>query len=94
MGGGSGALNRFAFEQDDGDHEPPFVSKMVGIRIRRGQRLRLETPGGGGYGPVDERSRESVARDLRLGYVTPEGAQRDYGVVVAGDGSIEPEAGE
>ncbi|HJP22086.1 MAG: hydantoinase B/oxoprolinase family protein [Alphaproteobacteria bacterium] len=94
VGGGSGALNRFAFEQDDGDHEPPFVSKMVGIRIRRGQRLRLETPGGGGYGPVDERSRESVARDLRLGYVTPEGAQRDYGVVVAGDGSIEPEAGE
>ncbi|MAG95692.1 MAG: hydantoin utilization protein B [Rhodospirillaceae bacterium] len=94
VGGGSGALNRFAFEQDDGEHEPPFVSKMVGISIRRGQRLRLETPGGGGYGPVDERSHESVARDVRLGYVTPEGAQRDYGVVVAGDGSIEPEAGE
>ncbi len=79
VGGDSGALNRFAFEQDDGDHEPPFVSKMVGIKIRRGQRLKLETPGGGGYGPVAERSPESLARDLRLGYVTPDGARRDYG---------------
>ncbi len=91
VGGGPGALNRFAFEQDDGDHQPPFVSKMVGIRIRRGQRLKLETPGGGGYGPVAERSPESVARDLRLGYVTPEGARRDYGVHPEG---VDPEAAE
>ena len=42
--------NRFFYEQDDGFHEPPMVSKMTGIHIRKGQRLRLETPGGGGYG--------------------------------------------
>jgi N-methylhydantoinase B len=78
-GGGNGALNRFAYEQADGWHCPEMVSKMVGIRLEKGQRVRLETPGGGGYGPVAERDREAVARDVRLGYVSPEAAARDYG---------------
>jgi N-methylhydantoinase B len=78
-GGGDGALNRFAYEQADGWHSPEMVSKMVGIRLAKGQRVRLETPGGGGYGPVAERDPEAVARDVRLGYVTPEAAARDYG---------------
>ncbi len=80
LGGGAGALNRFRFEQDDGFHEPPMVSKMVGASIRKGQRLRLETPGGGGYGAVAERLPEAIARDVRLGYVSREGAARDYGI--------------
>ncbi len=70
VGGGPGATNRFVYEQDDGMHEPPMVSKMVGIRITRGQRLRLETPGGGGYGDPAKRDPEAVDRDRRLGYVT------------------------
>ena len=52
---------------------------MVGMRLARGDRVRLETPGGGGYGPAAERDREAVARDVRLGYVTPEAARGDYG---------------
>jgi N-methylhydantoinase B len=56
-----------------------MASKMVGIRLARGQRLRIESPGGGGYGPVTEREPAKVAEDVRLGYVTPEGAARDYG---------------
>jgi N-methylhydantoinase B len=57
-----------------------MASKMVGIRLQRGQRLRIESPGGGGYGAVAERDPAKVAEDVRLGYVTPEGAARDYGV--------------
>ena len=69
-GGGPGALNRFFYQQDDGEHSPPMTSKMVGIHITRGQRVRLETPGGGGYG--DPATRDPAARtaDLTLGYVT------------------------
>lgn len=78
-GGGNAAVNRFTFEQDNGWHEPPFASKMVGISLSRGQRVRLETPGGGGYGPAGEREHERVARDVRLGYVSAEAADRDYG---------------
>ncbi|MCC7281188.1 MAG: hydantoinase B/oxoprolinase family protein, partial [Acetobacteraceae bacterium] len=47
----------------------PMASKMVGIRLSRGQRVRLETPGGGGWGDPAQRSPELRARDLALGYV-------------------------
>ncbi len=71
-GGEPGAMNRFTFETDDGEETPPLISKMVGIKLKRGQKVRLETPGGGGYGPADKRSAEAQARDLDLGYVTRE----------------------
>ena len=48
----------------------PAVSKMVDIKLKQGERVRLETPGGGGYGPATERSAEAQADDLRLGYIT------------------------
>ncbi|MGY6411093.1 MAG: hydantoinase B/oxoprolinase family protein [Alkalilacustris sp.] len=78
-GGGEAALNRFAFENDGGWHAPPMVSKMVGIGLKRGERVRLETPGGGGYGPAEGRDPARVARDVALGYVTAAAADRDHG---------------
>ncbi len=78
-GGADAAVNVFSYEQADGWHRPPLVSKMVGISLRRGQRVRLETPGGGGYGPPADRAPEAVARDVALGYVSSEAADRAYG---------------
>ena len=77
--GAPGAFNRFTYETAEGPQEPPMASKMVGIKLERGRRLRLETPGGGGYGKVGERDPAAVERDVKLGYVSPEGAVRDYG---------------
>ncbi|MEM9394307.1 MAG: hydantoinase B/oxoprolinase family protein [Pseudomonadota bacterium] len=77
--GGEGALNRFAYEQDDGWHEPPLTSKMVGMTLSKGQRVRLETPGGGGYGPPGDRTPQAVARDVALGYLTASAATATYG---------------
>ncbi|CUA92372.1 hydantoinase B/oxoprolinase family protein [Pannonibacter indicus] len=88
-GGGSALTNRFTYEQADGDHSPPMVSKMLGIHIERGQKLRLETPGGGGYGDPRLRDPQAVARDVRLGYVTPEAAEAAYGVRLNADGSVD-----
>jgi N-methylhydantoinase B len=78
-GGGEAALNRFQYEQDDGWLAPPLASKIVGIKLARGQRVRLETPGGGGYGGASGRDPCAVARDVRLGYVSAEIADSDYG---------------
>ena len=78
-GGGNAALNHFEYEQDDGWHEPPLTSKMLGIKLKRGQSVRLETPGGGGYGPASERDPAAVARDVALGYITEEAATAAYG---------------
>jgi N-methylhydantoinase B len=69
-GGGAAAPNRFAWQQDDGWHEPAMGAKMTGIPLRRGQCVRLQTPGGGGYGPPAQRSAEARALDLALGYVS------------------------
>lgn len=78
-GGGEAALNRFQYENDGAMHEPPLVSKMVGIRLKKGERVRLETPGGGGYGPPETRSPRAVARDVRLGYLSASAADATYG---------------
>ncbi|WP_127596840.1 hydantoinase B/oxoprolinase family protein [Nitratireductor alexandrii] len=92
VGGGDGAKNRFAYQQNDGEHRPPMVSKTVGVQLARGQRLRLETPGGGGYGPAFSRPIEEVARDLRLGFVSVEQAAASYGVAFSTDGTVDDEA--
>lgn len=60
--------------------------------IPHGQRLVLELPGGGGYGDPLERSMEAVAEDVLDGLITPEDAERDYGVVLRDDGTPDPEA--
>ncbi|MDO9500571.1 hydantoinase B/oxoprolinase family protein [Falsiroseomonas sp.] len=78
-GGGQGALNRFAWQDGQGWQTPPMASKIVGVKLQKGQRLRLESPGGGGWGDAKQRPREAVARDLRLGFVTADVAKRDYG---------------
>ena len=87
-GGAPGALNRFWWETTEGRQSPPMASKVVGVAIRQGQRLRLESPGGGGWGDPRERPPEAVARDIRLGHVGIEAAIRDYGVRIAPDGSV------
>ncbi len=82
LGGQPAAMTVFEYQQDDGFHRPPMASKMVGIHLRKGQRLHLETPGGGGYGPPSQRDPAAIAEDVRLGYVSAEAARRDYGQIV------------
>ncbi len=69
-GGGDAARNVFSYHTQGAWHKPPMASKMLGIQLQRGDRLRLETPGGGGYGPATERSSAAQAADVAQGYVT------------------------
>ena len=69
-GGGPAALNRFRWESDAGERSPPMVSKVTDVRLRAGQALRLDTPGGGGWGDPGRRDAGAAERDVRLGYVT------------------------
>jgi N-methylhydantoinase B len=88
LGGGPAAMNRVIYDQDDGQHSPEFGAKLFGARLKRGQRVRIESPGGGGYGPPAERATDAIARDLRLGLVTADVVARDYDVVAAEDGTL------
>jgi N-methylhydantoinase B len=46
--------------------------------MKAGARFLLQTAGGGGYGSPDEREREAILRDIAEGYVSPDGAVKDY----------------
>jgi N-methylhydantoinase B len=69
-GGGDAALNVFRYQRDGAWLAPPMRSKMLGIPLRRGDRVRLETPGGGGYGAPAERPAAAREHDRKMGYVS------------------------
>ncbi len=56
---------------------PPTSSPEVVFRA--GDVVHLELPGSGGYKEPRRRDRELIESDLRNGYITSEGARRDYG---------------
>lgn len=58
---------------------PEAVCKAKGYRLEAGDRVVLETGGGGGWGDPAERSPEAVGRDVARGYVSAAAALRDYG---------------
>ncbi|QCN97071.1 hydantoinase B/oxoprolinase family protein (plasmid) [Azospirillum argentinense] len=88
-GGTPAALNRFVWQSDEGEKSPPLASKVTDVKVRDGQRVRLETPGGGGWGDPLRRDAEAVARDVRLGYLGAEAARCAYGVALTDDGALD-----
>jgi N-methylhydantoinase B len=60
--------------------------------VPKGDRLIIAMPGGGGLGSPRKRAVEAVADDVRLGFISPEAARRDYGVAVATDGTVDAAA--
>jgi N-methylhydantoinase B len=74
-GGMSGALNTFTWDSDDGQKTAPMASKVTGVKLSQGQRLRLETPGGGGWGDPAGRSADAVARDMKQELVSSPAAR-------------------
>ncbi len=52
------------------------------VPVKKGTRIRLVTTGGGGWGNPLDRETDLVRLDVIQGKVTPEGARRDYGVVL------------
>ena len=66
-GGSSASLSEFYYPGKDGKPTcPPMVSKGDGIKLEKGQKLLLKTPGGGGYGNPKERDANKVVEDVRL----------------------------
>lgn len=88
-GGMQGGLNRFTWQSDEGERSAPLASKVTDVRVRAGQKVRIESPGGGGYGDPLTRAPDKVARDVRLGFVSRESARKIYGVEIDKDGQVD-----
>jgi N-methylhydantoinase B len=57
--------------------EPQFPKGKVVLKT--GERLEVETPGGGGWGQTSERTAGSIELDLAEGLITPAAARQTYG---------------
>jgi N-methylhydantoinase B len=74
QGGAPGAATTIA--RSDGGKMKGKGKQFVPHRAR----VLLAFPGGAGFGDAGERDPGNVKRDLARGYISPESAQRDYGM--------------
>ncbi|WP_299779524.1 hydantoinase B/oxoprolinase family protein [uncultured Roseobacter sp.] len=74
-GGMAGAAGRIRIGHDGADL--PGKGK---VRVNAGKTLVFETPGGGGFGPPQDRSAAAVRRDLEDGLISSQAARDIYGV--------------
>jgi N-methylhydantoinase B len=88
LGGKDGAAPEVAIERPG---KPPEMRFKGTFPLHAGDRVRVKTSGGGGYGDPMRRDPERVARDVRLGYVSRERAESDYGVMLDRSGAVLPE---
>jgi N-methylhydantoinase B len=79
FGGGPGALATTIL--NPGPKQEYLHSKGV-YDLAPGDLLAMQVAGGGGYGDPLERDVQAVLTDVVKGYVSLEGARRDYGVVI------------
>jgi N-methylhydantoinase B/oxoprolinase/acetone carboxylase alpha subunit len=86
-GGQPGAAGETLFRAAGSDEWQTMVeafdkrstSKWSNVLVKPGDRVRLSTPGGGGWGSPKDRDPDRVAEDLREGWVSADAAARDYG---------------
>ncbi len=74
FGGGDGAPGRIHIAGDGAD-----LPGKGEVRVKAGQTLIFETPGGGGFGDSSDRPQKDVQHDLDEGLISPEAALHQYG---------------
>ncbi len=83
-GGREGSLNSLRILRTDGSEEN--YSRISALELGPGDVVRITTATGGGYGDPAKRSREKVREDLKNGFITPELAEKVYGLKRAAAG--------
>jgi N-methylhydantoinase B len=86
-GGKDGAVGEFVLNPGR-EGEQRLRSKGLS-QLSAGDVVSLRLPGAGGYGDPSRRDPEAVARDVREGKVSREAAQRDYGVALTAELSVD-----
>ncbi len=89
LGGSDGGVNTVAIDQRGVEYRPPHLSKDQDIQLEPGDRIRVSTPGGGGFGDPFKRDPAKVAKDVARGYYTAAQAERLYGVKTAANGEVD-----
>lgn len=82
LGGRDGMVNHVTVTRGGETFTPEHLSKAQDIPLSAGDRVRVGTPGGGGYGDPFTRPPELVAEDVRLGRYSAEEARALFGVAL------------
>ena len=79
LGGQDGAVNIVEVLRGGVVTVPEHLSKAQDIALQPGDRVRVRTPGGGGYGDPHARDPDLVAEDVRLGRYSAAQAEELFG---------------
>ena len=82
FGGDAGEIARYTLNPDA---EATQLGSKVTVQLKPGDMVRVESCGGGGYGPSTERDPQLVLRDVHEGKVSLERAREIYRVVIDPD---------
>ena len=88
FGGGAGLRARAWVTDADGVEHDVGVGGLRQLRTPA-QQAAIRLAGGSGFGDPLARAYDAVQRDLDAGFVSPDGARRDYGCVVNAAGRID-----
>jgi N-methylhydantoinase B len=67
-------------------------ARLPRTTLKPGDRVRIVTGGGGGFGPPEERDPARVRQDVEDGLISPEQAGTVYGVVLTADLAVDEQA--
>jgi N-methylhydantoinase B len=81
-GGHDGSKAHSIIIRDDGSQET--ITSKVFTTVQRGERLIVETPGGGGFGQPSARDKSAVIDDLENGKISLDTAHQIYGLDLSG----------
>ncbi len=85
-GGRDGAAGAFYRVEAAGGTVTRMGHKTTSLPLKRGDIIRVTTPGAGGYGDPFRRAPEHVLKDVIESKVSVEAAKNEYGVAIVFDG--------
>lgn len=88
-GGTEGSCNRVEVTRNG---EVIRGARLPTLALSAGDRVKLVTGGGGGFGNPLDRSVQQVVADVRDGYITADQAKQQYRVVLADTGDLDEAA--
>jgi N-methylhydantoinase B len=92
LGGSDGIVNAVTVFRGGDAHVPPHLSKEQDIKLATGDRVRVGTPGGGGYGDPFARDVAAVLHDVAMGYYTVDQAKEKFGVMISDGNAVDVNA--
>ena len=84
--GGKGSCNKVEVTRGG---EVIRGARLPTLTLSAGDRVKLVTGGGGGFGDPLDRPLADVVADVRNGYITAEQAKQQYSVVLSGSGDLD-----